>query len=825
MDANGLRFWMLADRPHWGWDSNLNYDNDRASLRLASKRLLPLLPNSSVAADAATQRLARIPETLDGFGNRAYWDTTTRRIVATGAQPTAVGLVIPPMTEEPTDLAMGYDGVLYGAIAGQVLLHDCRNRWDDLRLELDGFTAWRLAADPAGGVWVLDRDHRQLGRVQGLPWPNRTVREYAPGTFRPCPENPNPPRITLVTNLFPADETPVAIACSLTGQLALLTWIDEDDARVRYLDEPRWSDPSTLERSRFPYSLTWVTDDRIAVLLTHLENEAPVYAAVPGSSLTALGDLYPLRDHTGDPFLHGVTLPPHYRIPDGSSPLYHLSLPAYATEGLAWNKTVLDSESDQAIWHRLYLEASIPSHCGIKVYLWASSDGTAPDDLNEWYEHQVGERFSVNGDRAIPRAAWVSSPSEIPFHSGLLQCLPEQNRTGLFTVLIQRSQCPVRTLKGRFLHVQVQLLGNGHTTPELAALRAYGSRFSYVKHYLPTLYHENVFGKDADQIIPADQPNVSTPADFLERFLNTFESILTPLEDQIAQSYLLTEPRTVPDESLEWLGSWIGVAFDSAYPNDRRRLLLSNAPKLYQQRGTLDGLKLALDIATGGAVTSGEIFVLEDFRLRRTFATILGADLADEDDPLLAGLVASGNSFVGDTLILGDETHQEFLALYNVEVTRGDATATDVVRNLFDHLAYRVTVFVRQEVDPQDLQLIERVVNLETPAHILSRVVVASYPLLVGIASLVGVDTYLGHKPQPKPVRVDDTTIGGGDRLQTLPSLDPRLEGNFVDLQRPLAQLAPPPAITVGHSFVLDGSPSRASPERRITRYIWTLLD
>ena len=53
----------------------------------------------------------------------------------------------------------------------------------------------------------------------------------------------------------------------------------------------------------------------------------------------------------------------------------------------------------------------------------------------------------------------------------------------------------------------------------------------------------------------------------------------------------------------------------------------------------------ALDLATGGAVQGGEIVILEDYRLRRTFATILGADLADERDPLTAGLAVSGNFF------------------------------------------------------------------------------------------------------------------------------------------------------------------------------------
>ena len=191
-----------------------------------------------------------------------------------------------------------------------------------------------------------------------------------------------------------------------------------------------------------------------------------------------------------------------------------------------------------------------------------------------------------------------------------------------------------------------------------------------------------------------------------------------------------------------------------------RREWLRAAPALARWHGTRRGLALALDVATGGGVRGGEIVLLEHFRLRRLLATLLGVDLAEANDPLLPGLHQSGNSIVGDTLILSDEETVELLALFREEVATAAENAAVV--EFLGRLAHRATVLVHQNVTPQDLGLIRRIAELEAPAHVEVRVATATWPLLVGIASLVGVDTYLGP-PQPRrPVRADVSTVGGG---------------------------------------------------------------
>jgi hypothetical protein len=142
-----------------------------------------------------------------------------------------------------------------------------------------------------------------------------------------------------------------------------------------------------------------------------------------------------------------------------------------------------------------------------------------------------------------------------------------------------------------------------------------------------------------------------------------------------------------------------------------------------------------------------------------------------------------------------------------------------------------VTVLVHDEVDPQDLGLIRRVVDQETPAHVLSRVVTARYPFLLGAASLVGVDTFLAPPPAPVPVRLEQSRIGAGDRVMQPPSLDPRLGGGSpseapVEFARPLASMTAQPAVVeFGQNFKLDGAGSRAFGGESIVRYEWTRIN
>ena len=312
----------------------------------------------------------------------------------------------------------------------------------------------------------------------------------------------------------------------------------------------------------------------------------------------------------------------------------------------------------------------------------------------------------------------------------------------------------------------------------------------------------------------------------LGRMLANFEGVLTRLEDRIAGAHLYTDPVSAPEENLDWLAAWVGLAFDPALPESRRRAWLAAAPQLSRWHGTRRGLALALDLATGGAVQGGEVVIIEDFRLRRILATLLGVDLADEKDPLLPGLQQSGNSVVGDTLVLGDmgeSERAELMALYRDEASA--KPGNDTIRGFYGRLAHRTTVLVHREVDEQDFGLIRRIVELEAPAHVETRVVAATWPFLVGIASLVGVDSYLASPRIPQPVRLQRSSLGLKDFLLGPVSLDSRLSGEApAPVDPPVANAGPDMKVPWGRSFELDGSASDAAPGHRITEYHWRLL-
>lgn len=820
----------------------------------------------------ATRLVETVPLTLDTFGNYARWDAAAGIVVAGGSGPSTAGAdeyqneASPALSEVPiyfpprptvSDLAMGEDGILYIASAGSLVMLDRRGRWRDFTLTLAEFSVWRIAALPGGGVLALDRANRQLGLFRGQPLytgPTDATDPSAPKVLRPCNANDDPPRLVARVPL-PQTEEYISVAsldAGTAGSFAVLSWASNTAVNKNAYLRTVTATGSLISLATarlqlagvvFPYAVTSLGSGKIAALATNL-NESLVYnlpASNEGPTATLLpaGDTYILSAANLGPFVHvtpnTASSPPQYANAGStgvspSVPLYFPLLPlslanvAAAAASLPTGPAIIDSGNARNVWHRLFIEAVVPPRCGAVVWLAASDSRT---DLylpsTPWFPHLLGDALPASVPAAmLPNAAtavWQSTSSEVSYAPALLTEDPIPGRQGLFMALIQRPNRSVRSLSGRFLAVRIQLNGDGRNTAEIAGIRFHGSRFSYVQNYLPEPYRESTFGPEADREAP------STRQDFFERFVDIFEYQFTRIENQIAKAYLLTRVEAVPEAALPWLGGWIGVPQDDSYPPTRSRARLKATPALYRSRGTIKGITLALDVATGGMCRRGAVVLVEDFRLRHIFATILGADLAIKSDPMLPGYSASSNSIVGDTLFLGDPHMQaEIQALYAADL--GIDGGSEAAQELYDSLAHRLTVFVHNQVENVDFKLVQRIVDAEKPAHVKVAVLRASQAFLIGMASLLGVNSYLAPEQGTREATIDLSSVGGHDLVTHEASLDPRFENgvDYAEYARPIARIVAPTVFQPNQTIVLDGSASTSPPGTQIQSYAWTLL-
>nr|WP_166180931.1 hypothetical protein [Altererythrobacter segetis] len=891
MDVNGLPMWLMSGAEAFGVRPGgkashvhaLQWNDERGHLTLASQQQEPALGEDETFARLMRSRPSPVADAADTF---AWLNPATLGIEASGFAPGMVAIELgannqpeaPPALLAPTDMALGDEQILYIARDGEVIMRDLRGRYPTARANKAGFSAHLIAPRPGGGAWAFDQSGNRLAIVRGYPLRPLGLKDPAPGSFAPVDANIDPPRIEpFRRKSLPAGFEAVSLASSPEGQLAVLCWKTGEDAAIFTLDGDRFILRARTAGIRFPWSLAWVGEDRVAILAADgakVAKQAFVYRTdlpLEEQGVFPEGQVYLLRDALPGRFCNRLGAEPTYltapggtMTPAGVRRLLALSGARYGREGHVLLGPI-DSGREGCVWHRIYLEAALAGHSSMRLDFFAGDSAAEPklpgaDGAPAWASHLVSPR--LDSTKPIAQASWCSSPSEMPATAPILTCDPRADEAGLFTLLLQHSDRKVRRISGRFAWIYLTLEGDTRDTPELAAIRLYAQRFSYRDRYLPDFFTENLTGTEAE----AD--GGATPADFLERFLCLFEGSLTELEGRVAGSWMLSDPAAAPDDALAWIGSWVGLAARTSERPVLLRERLKAAPYTAQLHGTAGGLLAELELATGGrcvfggtidgdapperfgtpvlvrkgdfavrslligqdtagrpaivaggAVTRGDIVVVEGFRMRRTFATILGADLADENDPLTLGMATSGNSYVGDTLILGNEAMAELAALFRPEIDAAKAD-TDAVTQFFDKLANRVMVLVRGVSDPAEMKRLREIVEDSIPAHVEPQVFAAHTPLIVGAASLIGIDTYLLNEPEVQRVRLNRSIVGSGDEVRGEGWLDGRADGPMSLV--PTAGAAGPATIWRGAPFIISGLPSRAARGRTIDRYVWT---
>ena len=141
--------------------------------------------------------------------------------------------------------------------------------------------------------------------------------------------------------------------------------------------------------------------------------------------------------------------------------------------------------------------------------------------------------------------------------------------------------CLVRSGGGRFLWLKLEFRGNGKVTPRLDSIEIEFPRIS-LRRYLPAVFGEEAVSADFTDRFPEplryDVPQPSKPNSISEA--RYFDPLSTPAE---------RDPKTGVD-FLSWLASWIGLTLDRHWPEAKRRKFLKQAGRLYDLRGTREGL-------------------------------------------------------------------------------------------------------------------------------------------------------------------------------------------------------------------------------------------
>jgi phage tail-like protein len=367
-------------------------------------------------------------------------------------------------------------------------------------------------------------------------------------------------------------------------------------------------------------------------------------------------------------------------LADGARTVCQLAPPsAYPIEGMYYSDS-LDSTTYKCTWHRVALRALVPSGCAIQVDTFTADSEKTIDEI-----------------LSLPETRW--STGQLDFDTTTCDW-----------------DCLIQSPPGRYLWLRLTLTGEGIGTPCIERVKVYYPRNSSLQ-YLPAVFR-------ADPV----------SADFLARYLSIFDTLRDQTSSLVSGMFHYFDPMGTPasprnrsgPDFLSWLASWLGLALQSNWPVEKRRVLVQQAHTLFAMRGTPGGLKLAIQLYTGTAPR-----ILEMYRLRRWMVvnnSTLGDCSALFGADVMKRLAVGVNSAIGQFQL----------------IDYGDPAF-----DLFNEFAYQFVVVVPRwpGATAADEQTVQQIIDLASPAWTVGTLQWAEPRMRVGLQSFIGVDTVIGRYP------------------------------------------------------------------------------
>lgn len=344
----------------------------------------------------------------------------------------------------------------------------------------------------------------------------------------------------------------------------------------------------------------------------------------------------------------------------------------FATDGTVLTRA-LDSGVPRCRWHRVTLDADVPAGTGVSVQIATTDDPDAAVDDGDW--------------------------------------TPARARHGELDFLI--AQPP-----GRWLRVRIDLHGDGRRTPVLRRVRLDFPRLTSLDS-LPPVFRDNPRAED-----------------FTERFLSLFDAGTAELDAAIDQFPAALDAATAREEFLPWLGSFLDLAVDPAWSADRQRRLIAALPRLYQRRGTIEGLRLAVRLVFDLDIT------VQELALERAWGRLGSSSSSSSDDCNGARLGAVRLfSRARSRFALGRSALSQ-APLRSWGRPELDAASSGAYR-------FRVLVPPNPTLTPVVRQRLERLIEAQKPAHTQMRLTSGGAGFVLGRSAAIGIDSLLAPLPAP----------------------------------------------------------------------------
>lgn len=112
----------------------------------------------------------------------------------------------------------------------------------------------------------------------------------------------------------------------------------------------------------------------------------------------------------------------------------------------------------------------------------------------------------------------------------------------------------------------------------------------------------NIAGLRSPHGMGAMLPGVYQTDDLAQRFTGGLDEVIAPVLSTLDNLVAYFDPRTAPEDFLEYLSGWVGIEFEESWSRTRRRDVLLQAVALHRRRGTAAGIRDAVSLVTRAPV-------------------------------------------------------------------------------------------------------------------------------------------------------------------------------------------------------------------------------